>query len=359
MKILWIGTAYGTYSDSRNESIHGGVTDCLRLMMFGMRKRGHSNTVFLTKNSDSVERHYLFDGVTQPTLASGNKNILLGTQTGDSLQSMIDAAWDMQNNFDLIVNMGHDWLPHFMVGKFRTPYLSLPNLCNTGTILDGLIRSRSSEFPWQVAFFSKAQRQLIGNPGSLIISQPFDSSEFPETSRAKNYLFWAGRVVPEKGLEAALTFAKSCGVKLRAAGFCEDQIYLDSLITQFGDVLEYIGLLERSVLYDEMSGALAFLQMQSSHFQEAFGRTTVEAMLCGCPVIYFNNGANQEIISSCEGGVLVSSKDDACDVLQDAVNLSRINIKKAAMLRFDVSRVAYQFEKVALHSMIDKQKLAA
>jgi len=70
-----------------------------------------------------------------------------------------------------------------------------------------------------------------------------------------------------------------------------------------------------------LGGAYALLH--PINFEEPFGLSVAESMLCGTPVIAFNKGSMPELIVHGKTGFLVESVHEAADVLGDIKNIDR------------------------------------
>ena len=84
---------------------------------------------------------------------------------------------------------------------------------------------------------------------------------------------------------------------------------------------------------------------------EAFGQTTIEAMLCGTPVIGFQTGVVQEVIENGESGFVCESSSSALTsamtrVLNGELTKTSAQIREKVVHRFSSSELANQFEEL-------------
>ncbi len=346
--IGWIATAVTPYSETDASLASAGTNDFLRRMVDGLAELGVKSSLLLPAGSDSRWPHVLFKGTLQGTLAEFKSAEETAEATGSCLQNMVDWAERHQGEFDFIVNLGHDYLPISKIGQFRTPYVTLPNLCQTTPKIDALIRDRAQRFPDSVWFFSKSQRAILGCPDNPVLMQPFDSASFPtakpyhETSSAP--LGWVGRIVAEKGLDSALEISARLEKRLWIAGPIHNQAYFDGLANKYDRWIDYRGCLSRDQLYGQLTETEMLLQTQHPKWQEAFGRATAEALLAGCPVLYYKSGANAELVELIGGGAeLKRNGGDEQEAYRFAAKLNRSEIQARAQAIFGHRKIAKDF----------------
>jgi glycosyltransferase involved in cell wall biosynthesis len=90
-----------------------------------------------------------------------------------------------------------------------------------------------------------------------------------------------------------------------------------------GEQIRMIGSVSRGNTVYWYSRARAFFHL-TKHFREPFGLAPIEAMLCGCPVLAWRNGALKETVKHGETGFLVSSESEAIEVIKSGA-LDSIN----------------------------------
>lgn len=94
------------------------------------------------------------------------------------------------------------------------------------------------------------------------------------------------------------------------------------------------GFLDRYKDHREVfSKAKAFCQF--SRLEESFGRTTVEALSKGVPVIHFGTGATPELVDNY--GILIENTDDFVNSLAKAQQLNKKEIFDYAKNKFHVN----------------------
>lgn len=121
---------------------------------------------------------------------------------------------------------------------------------------------------------------------------------------------------------------------LWVAGPIHDRDYFESVMREYPNNIQYLGCLSRKELYAQLSKTSVFLQTQEDGWEEAFGRITAEAFLSGCPVLYHQCGANEELSCLTDGGVLIDNQNlRSC--FEAALNKDRTIIQKKAFEQFE------------------------
>lgn len=151
-----------------------------------------------------------------------------------------------------------------------------------------------------------------------------------------DYLLYAGRITPEKGVEDALEIAHRAGKQLLLAGSVYDHTYFDTRIrprlASAGQRAEYLGPLARERLWELMAGATAVLC--PVHWTEPFGLVPCEAQAAGAPVIGYARGGLREVVADGVSGFLVPPADISAAVAA----VARIPTLDRAACRAHVAR---------------------
>lgn len=162
------------------------------------------------------------------------------------------------------------------------------------------------------------------------------------------YLLYAGRISPEKGVEDALEIAERAGKRLVLAGGVYDNRYFERTIVPRiaaqGDRVQYLGLLERERLWELMASASAVLC--PAKWEEPFGLVACEALAAGAPVIGYARGGLREIVRDGETGWLVAPGDvDAAMAMVARIgSLDRAACRASVQQRFSLSAMLDAYE---------------
>src|SRR5712691_9766880 len=163
-------------------------------------------------------------------------------------------------------------------------------------------------------------------------------------------LLFAGRIAPEKGVEAAIEIAERAGYRLLIAGGIYDRRYYEERVApklrQAGDRVTYLGQLERLALWKIMGQSLGLLF--PIEWDEPFGLTAVEAMATGTPVIAYRRGAAEEIIRHCETGFLVEEgeRTHAAALVDDLYDIPRAGCRAHVEEKFGFDAMIDAYERI-------------
>lgn len=177
-----------------------------------------------------------------------------------------------------------------------------------------------------------------------------DAIPFSPTPSAEAPLLFAGRIAPEKGVEAAIEIAERAGYRLLIAGGIYDRPYYEKRIKpklqQAGERVTYLGQLERLALWKIMGQCLGLLF--PIEWDEPFGLTAVEAMATGTPVIAFRRGAAEEVIKHGETGFLVEPGECAyaAALVDDLFDIPRIFCRAHVEANFGLEEMVGEYERV-------------
>jgi len=173
-----------------------------------------------------------------------------------------------------------------------------------------------------------------------------DTSLFEYVEHPSDYLLYFGRIHPEKGAHQAIEVAKRSGRRLILAGLVQDESYFETAIFPHidGSQIQYVGNVGPSDRNQLMGNAAALLHLIS--FDEPFGLSVAEAMLCGTPVIAFKRGSMPELIIPDKTGFLPSHVDEVIPLLDKLPAISRKDCTQWAMERFSQDKMVDQYIRV-------------
>ncbi|MDY7027384.1 MAG: glycosyltransferase family 4 protein, partial [Spirochaetota bacterium] len=144
-----------------------------------------------------------------------------------------------------------------------------------------------------------------------------DPKYFTFKEEPGGYLLFLGRIHHDKGTREAISIARKAGLPLLIAGIIQDQAYFNRFVKPEidGRRIRFLGEAGPDQRNRLLGGALALLH--PINFDEPFGLSVAESMLCGTPVIAFRRGSMPELIRESETGFLVTSIEEAVEKVKD------------------------------------------
>ncbi len=172
---------------------------------------------------------------------------------------------------------------------------------------------------------------------------------FEFNALAEDYLLFFGRIHPHKGTAEAIDIAQRSNRKLLIAGIIQDEHYFKERVEpHLNESIVFLGAAgpeKRNVL---LRNAAALLHPIS--FNEPFGLSVAEAMICGTPVIAFNRGSMPELIKDQETGFLVKNTDEAVGAVNLLPRINRKVCRDWAVAQFSAKKMAEDY--IALYHKI-------
>ena len=179
-----------------------------------------------------------------------------------------------------------------------------------------------------------------------------DEQQFSFGMGTGDYLLYFGRIHPDKGTYEAIQIAAQSKKKLIIFGLIQDRPYFNEKVLPFIDSSSVVyfgnaGPRQRNELLGNASALL-----HPINFEEPFGLSVAEAMMCGTPVIAFNRGAMKELIIDCKTGFLVDDIKQAVDAVGLIKTIDRNICRQHALQKFSSGEMALHYIKL-YHKIID------
>lgn len=225
--------------------------------------------------------------------------------TNSVLANMCETAYQIQSDYDLIVNFAFDWLPFYLTPFFSTPIAHFISMGSMSEALDQVMTQTIRCFPGTYGVYTRTQAETFPFAESCrCLSSGLDLSLYEFSAETNSSLVWLGRIAPEKGLEDAVAAVEELGIPLKIFGWLQDQEYWETILAQYPNApIEYGGFLSTIELQREIRQCRALLM--TPRWVEAFGNVAIEALACGVPVIAYRRGGPAEIIQDGKTGFLV------------------------------------------------------
>lgn len=168
-----------------------------------------------------------------------------------------------------------------------------------------------------------------------------------------NYLLFLGRIHQDKGTHEAILIAWKSNCKIIIAGIIQDNQYFSEMVAPYidNDRVCYEGAVGPERRNELLGNAIALLH--PVQFEEPFGLSVAESMLCGTPVIAFNKGAMPELIRDGESGFLVNTTEEAIERVGNLSQINRLICHEWAMSNFSREKMVSDYLKI-YHRILER-----
>lgn len=178
-----------------------------------------------------------------------------------------------------------------------------------------------------------------------VVYHGIDTGKFEFSPIHKDYLLYAGRIIPSKGPDIAVQAALKSKQKLYICGQPNSSPYWDKEIKPYlGKQIIYKGALspDQLVPYFKYAKALLF----PTQANETFGLAMAEAMSCGTPVIGMNNGAVSEVIKHGKTGFVVKNLKEMVAAISKIDSIDRNTCRQHIINNFSQDKMISGYEKI-------------
>lgn len=256
----------------------------------------------------------------------------------------ISNLMEKAHEFDLIHN-NFDFLPLTWSRLIKTPMITTIHGFSSPRIIPVYEKYNSTN--WYVSI-SNADRSPRLNYLATVYNG-LKTIDFSFSANPADYLLYLGRIHHDKGCAEAIEIAKAAGLKLIIAGIIQDEGYWKEKIEpQLCDQIVYVGHAEPQQRNELFGGAIALLH--PINFNEPFGMSVAEAMLCGTPVIAFNRGSMPELIQDGKTGFLVNNVSEAVSTIKELPQINRHYCHEWAKSKFSLEKMVDDY--YALYCLI-------
>lgn len=297
----------------------------------GLVEAGHDVTLFATGSSQTSAK---LRSITEQGYEEDRNQDAKVIECLHIAQLMESAA-----DFDLIHNH-FDFLPLSYTGLINTPVVTTIHGFSSEKIIPVYKKYNAKNYYVSI---SEANR----HPDLDYLSTVYNGIDttalrFQDKPEGEAYLLFFGRIHPHKGTEEAIAIARKSKQKLIIAGIIQDQQYFNEKIEpQLSDQIIYAGPAGPDKRNELMGNAIALLHPIS--FDEPFGLSVAESMLCGTPVIAFNRGSMPELIKDGETGFLVNNIAEAAESVVAIPSLSRSLCREWSAAQFSKEKMVADY----------------
>jgi glycosyltransferase involved in cell wall biosynthesis len=299
------------------------------LLAEGLTARGIDVTLFATLDSVTSAR---LDGVC-PRGYGGDPE--MDGRVWEALH--VSHALARSAEFDLVHN--HlDWLPLAFAEYCRAPMLTTVHGFSGPGIMPAYTRAKSGSF----VSISHSDRRA-GVDYIATVHHGVDVDELPFSADAGPGLVVLGRIHPDKGIHTAIEIARRAGRRLTICGIVQDERYFAERVAPHvdGDRVVFAGAVGPRRRAEVLGASAALLH--AIDFEEPFGLSVVESMICGTPVVAFRRGSMPEVVDEGVTGSLVHTVEQAVDAVARIRNIDRAGCRARATQRFDAGRMVEDY----------------
>jgi glycosyltransferase involved in cell wall biosynthesis len=323
---------------------YGGIEWVVWLLADGLVDAGHDVTLFAAGQSRTKAKlDYVFEEAPSEDI-------------GRSFQELRHAlhCFARQGDFDLI-NDHTGMLGAALGGALSTPVAHTVHGPLDG--IPGLLYEQLGAVSPRVGLISISMNQRRPRPHlNWIANCPngLDFELYPFAPHQGDYLFFLGRMSPDKGAHRAVTTAIETGLPLKLAGKMREPLekqYFDEFVRpHLSSQIEYVGEVSHGEKVELLQHARATLF--PIEWEEPFGLVMIESMACGTPVIASRAGAVPEVIEHGRSGVIVDDWAQAGAVLDEADAISPESCRSYAEEHFAPARMVQEYL-AAYETMLD------
>lgn len=291
----------------------------------GLVKKGLDVTLFATGDSITAGK---LDAICEQGYEEDR------TQDAKVLECLhISNLMEKADKFDIIHN-NFDFLPLTYTRLIKTPVITTIHGFSSPKIIPVYKKYNVTNHYVSISNADRSpELDYIATVYNGLNTQDFDFVELPD-----NYLLYFGRIHHDKGTAEAISIAKKSKRKLLIAGIIQDEGYFKQKIEpELNEQIQYIGHAGPEKRNALLGKALALLH--PINFNEPFGMSVAEAMLCGTPVIAFNKGSMPELIEHEKTGFLVDGVDKAVEAVSKIGDINRPDCREWAIAKFSSEKM--------------------
>ncbi len=231
--------------------------------------------------------------------------------------ALISKAFSMQDNFDLYhINIGDGDIALPFTPFVKKPILITLHYTQEVEYINKYFSLFSNYKNLSFVSISDAQRKFFPDLNYAgTIYHGIETELFKFDQKGGESIIWAGRGVPDKGLETILEVVKKTKKKIRLFPLKREE-HLEWLNKRIADLKDLIPSQDIFIEFDKDRFELVNHYQSSRLFifpiqwEEPFGLVLTESMACGTPIVAFARGSVPEIVKDGKTGFLVNPSDN-------------------------------------------------
>jgi glycosyltransferase involved in cell wall biosynthesis len=252
----------------------------------------------------------------------------------------ISNLMERADEFDIIHN-NFDFLPLTYSGLIKTPVVTTIHGFSSPKIIP--VYKKYNAVGHYVSI-SNADRSAELDYLATVYNG-IDARNFEFNDKPGDYLLYFGRIHHDKGTAEAIAIAKKSRRELIIAGLIQDENYFNEKVKpHISDQIKYIGNAEPAKRNELLGNAFALLH--PINFNEPFGMSVAEAMLCGTPVIAFNKGSMPELINNEKTGFLINNVEEAVEAVSRVDKIKRNDCYEWSFSQFSSEKMVDDYLKL-------------
>ena len=323
----------------------GGLEMHTHHLAGALRARGHRVTLYAAAGSDPALVPHPVCPPTGDALGDPELCERIERAEDEAYARIMEAV--ERGGFDIVHNNSLHGLPLRASNTLSVPMTTALHTPPFESLAEG-VRAAKPGMIFAAVSPSLAEEWQALVPDARVIGNGIDLSTFAFRPAADpaGYVFWSGRIVPEKGTHLAIDAARAAGLPLRFAGPKPNPRYWDEWIApRLGPGVTYVGHLSHTELARQLGGARAAIV--SPRWEEPFGLVVAEALACGTPVAAFGRGAIPDIVDRHSGALAPADDvDGLARAIARAVGLERRACRARAEVLYDAQVMTDGYEEL-------------
>ena len=315
---------------------YGGIELVVALLADGLVDAGHDVTLFASGDSRTkAELSFMYE--VAPSADIGRSQVEIRHAL---------ACFERAHEFDVIHD--HSGPPAAVIaGAVDTPTVHTvhgPLLGEPGDLYEQIARVSPRTKLISLSLNQRVPRPDL--PWLANVPNALDFSVYPVHPHRGDYLFFLGRMSPEKGAHRAVAVAMEAGLPLKIAGKRREpaeQMYFHELVEPHlrEGQIEYLGEVTHGEKVELLQNARATLFPVD--WEEPFGLVMIESMACGTPVIATRRGSVPEVVEDGRTGVIVDDSAGMAAAIEAVDAFDPLDLRRAVEARFSRERMVADY----------------